>query len=111
MDKFDGRNCGMRSLFFVALAGLAGQLVDGATGMAFGVTSTTVLLASGIAPAIASATVHLAEVGTTLASGVSHSKFGNVDWDKVLWLAVPGAVGGFVGANVLTSLMPRRPNP
>lgn len=94
----------MRSLIFVALAGLAGQLVDGATGMAFGVTSTTVLLASGIAPALASATVHLAEVGTTLASGVSHSKFGNVDWDKVLWLAVPGAVGGFVGANVLVSL-------
>ena len=52
----------------LALVGLAAQLVDGSLGMAYGVTSTTLLLAVGTNPAMASATVHLAEIGTTLAS-------------------------------------------
>ncbi|MPZ66659.1 MAG: TSUP family transporter [Pseudonocardiaceae bacterium] len=94
----------MTSLVLVALAGVAGQLVDGALGMAFGVTSTTVLLTAGFAPAIASASVHLAEVGTTLASGVSHWRFGNIDWSKIGWLAVPGALAAFAGATFLTSI-------
>ncbi len=74
----------MPQLLLLAVVGLAAQLVDGALGMAYGVTSTTLLLAIGTNPAAASATVHLAEIGTTLASGVSHWKFGNVDW-KVVW--------------------------
>lgn len=94
----------MRSLILLALAGVAAQMVDGALGMAFGVTSTTVLLTLGIAPAIASASVHLAEVGTTLASGVSHWRFGNIDWTKIAWLAIPGGAGAFLGASVLTSI-------
>ncbi|QGK70040.1 TSUP family transporter [Allosaccharopolyspora coralli] len=94
----------MGSFVLLALAGLAGQLVDGALGMAFGVTSTTVLLAAGIAPAMASASTHLAEVGTTLASGLSHWRFGNVDWPKIGWLAVPGGISAFVGATFLTSI-------
>jgi len=73
--------------------------------MAYGVTSTTLLLAVGISPALASASVHIAEVGTTLASGVSHWRFGNVDWKKVIWLAVPGGVGAFFGAVVLVSVI------
>jgi uncharacterized membrane protein YfcA len=84
---------------------LIAQLVDGSLGMAYGVTSTTLLLAVGIAPALASASVHIAEVGTTLASGVSHWRFGNVDWSKVGWLAVPGGVGAFLGAVVLVSVI------
>ena len=74
-------------------------------GMAYGVTSTTLLLAVGISPALASASVHIAEVGTTLASGVSHWRFGNVDWKKIVWLAVPGGVGAFFGAVVLVSVI------
>ena len=94
----------MRSLIVLGIVGLIAQLVDGSLGMAYGVTSTTLLLTVGIAPAAASAAVHLSEVGTTLASGVSHWKFGNVDWGKVGWMAIPGGVGAFLGAVVLSSI-------
>ena len=94
----------MRKLLLLGLFGLIAQLVDGTLGMAYGVTSTTLLLTIGTAPAIASATVHLAEVGTTLASGASHWRFGNVDWRTVALLAAPGAVGAFTGAIILSSL-------
>src|ERR671921_2574801 len=96
---------GLRSLIALGIVGLIAQLVDGSLGMAYGVTSTTLLLTVGIAPAAASAAVHMAEVGTTLASGVSHWRFGNVDWSKVLWLAIPGGIGAFLGAVVLSSVI------
>ncbi|MGY1783689.1 sulfite exporter TauE/SafE family protein [Geodermatophilus sp. SYSU D00698] len=94
----------MKTLIVLALAGLGAQLVDGSLGMAYGVTSTTLLLALGTNPAAASATIHLAEIGTTLASGVSHWRFGNVDWKVVAKVGVPGAVGAFAGATVLSNL-------
>ncbi|MFE0672443.1 sulfite exporter TauE/SafE family protein [Streptomyces sp. NPDC058867] len=94
----------MRTLILLALAGLGAQLVDGSLGMAYGVTSTTLLLALGTNPAAASATVHLAEIGTTLMSGASHWRFGNVDWKVVAKIGVPGAVGSFLGATVLSNL-------
>ncbi|MCB7136264.1 sulfite exporter TauE/SafE family protein [Cellulosimicrobium marinum] len=94
----------MRTLLLLALVGLGAQLVDGSLGMAYGVTSTTLLLAIGTNPAAASATVHLAEIGTTLASGAAHWKFGNVDWKVVLRIGVPGAIGAFAGATFLSNL-------
>jgi uncharacterized membrane protein YfcA len=94
----------VRTLVLLGLVGLAAQLVDGSLGMAYGVTSTTLLLAIGANPASASATVHLAEIGTTLASGASHWRFGNVDWKVVLKIGIPGAVGAFAGATVLSRL-------
>lgn len=94
----------MRTLILIGLVGLAAQLVDGSLGMAYGVTTTTLLLAIGTNPAAASATVHLAEIGTTLISGASHWKFGNVDWKVVGKIAVPGAIGAFLGATVLSNL-------
>ncbi|MFI6340653.1 sulfite exporter TauE/SafE family protein [Streptomyces sp. NPDC050535] len=94
----------MRTLILLALAGLGAQLVDGSLGMAYGVTSTTLLLAMGTNPALASATVHLSEIGTTLMSGASHWRFGNVDWKVVARIGVPGAVGSFLGATVLSHL-------
>ncbi|MFJ5259551.1 sulfite exporter TauE/SafE family protein [Streptomyces sp. NPDC088387] len=94
----------MRTLILLALAGLGAQLVDGSLGMAYGVTSTTLLLALGTNPAAASATVHLAEIGTTLMSGASHWRFGNVDWRVVARIGVPGAIGAFLGATVLSRL-------
>ncbi|GAA1985077.1 sulfite exporter TauE/SafE family protein [Amycolatopsis minnesotensis] len=94
----------MRVLVLFGLAGFLAQLVDGTLGMAFGVTSTTTLVALGTTPAVASAAVHLAEVGTSLASGVSHWRFRNIDWRTVGILAVPGAIGAVLGAYVLTSL-------
>ncbi|MCA0144280.1 sulfite exporter TauE/SafE family protein [Blastococcus sp. LR1] len=94
----------MKTLILIALAGLGAQLVDGSLGMAYGVTSTTLLLALGTNPAVASATIHLAEIGTTLASGLSHWKFGNVDWKVVAKIGVPGAIGAFAGATFLSNL-------
>jgi uncharacterized membrane protein YfcA len=94
----------VRRLLVFALAGLFGQLVDGALGMAFGVTTSTVLLTNGFSPAVASASVHLAEVGTTLTSGISHWRFGNVSWPLVRRIGIPGAIGAFAGATVLSSL-------
>ena len=94
----------MKALVLLALVGLGAQLVDGSLGMAYGVTSTTLLLAIGSNPAVASATIHLAEIGTTLASGVAHWKFGNVDWKVVAKVGVPGAVGSFAGATFLSHL-------
>jgi uncharacterized protein len=94
----------VKTLVLLALVGLGAQLVDGSLGMAYGVTSTTLLLAIGTNPAAASATVHFAEIGTSLMSGVAHWKFGNVDWKVVARIGLPGAVGAFVGASVLASL-------
>ncbi|WP_350277312.1 sulfite exporter TauE/SafE family protein [Kribbella sp. HUAS MG21] len=94
----------MRRLILIALLGAVAQLVDGTLGMAYGVTASTALLITGITPAVASASVHLAEVGTTLASGVSHWRFGNVDWRVVALIGAPGAIGAFAGATFLSSL-------
>jgi uncharacterized membrane protein YfcA len=94
----------MERLLLIGVIGFAAQLIDGALGMAYGLTSSTLLLTAGMAPAAASATVHLAELGTTLASGTAHWRFGNVNWRTVRLMAVPGAIGGFVGAIVLVSL-------
>lgn len=94
----------MRRLLVFALVGLGAQLVDGALGMGYGVTSTTLLLLAGLTPAAASASVHFSELGTNLASGLSHWRLRNVDWRVVSRIALPGAVGAFLGATVLSSL-------
>lgn len=94
----------MRMFVVLATVGLVAQLVDGSLGMAYGVTSSTLLLAAGLSPATASASVHLAEVGTTLLSGTAHWRFGNVDWRVVRRIALPGAIGAFLGATVLSSI-------
>lgn len=94
----------MPALIIVALVGLIAQLIDGGLGMGYGVISTSLLLIVGLSPAAASASVHLAEIGTTFVSGISHWRFGNVDWRVVLRIAIPGAIGAFIGATVLSSL-------
>jgi len=94
----------MRKLIVLGLVGLVAQLIDGSLGMAYGVTSSTLLLASGVAPAAASAAVHFSEIGTSVVSGFSHHKLGNVDWRTVGILALPGFVGAFAGATFLASL-------
>ncbi|MDQ3152201.1 MAG: sulfite exporter TauE/SafE family protein, partial [Actinomycetota bacterium] len=94
----------MRIFVIFALGGIVAQLVDGTLGMGYGVTATTVLLAAGTAPAAASAAVHFAKVGTALASGIAHHRFGNVDWPVVSRIAGPGAVGALLGAVLLSSL-------
>ena len=90
-------------LIFVAV-GFVAQMIDGAIGMAYGVTSASVLLSLGIPPATTSACVHAAETFTTAASGAAHWRLGNVDRKLLVRLAVPGMIGGAIGAYVLTAL-------
>jgi uncharacterized protein len=96
---------GMSVSFYVfVIVGLLAQLVDGALGMAYGITSSSLLFGLGMAPAVVSASVHAAEVATTGISGISHGYFGNVDRKLLLKLALPGAAGGALGALLLTHL-------
>src|SRR5256885_16515066 len=96
------------TLIAIAFAGFIAQLVDGSLGMGYGVTSTSLLLTLGLAPALASASVHLAEIGTTAVSGLSHWRMGNVDMRSLLMIGIPGGVGGFPVAGGLAS-PPARP--
>jgi uncharacterized protein len=94
----------INKLIILAIIGFFAQLIDGSLGMGYGISSTTLLLSFGIAPAVASASIHLSEVVTTAVSGVSHLKFGNVDKTMVKQLIIPGAIGAFIGACFLSSL-------
>lgn len=94
----------MRKLLTVTIVGFIAQLIDGSLGMAYGVTSSSLLLMLGMAPAVASASIHMSEVVTTAASGFFHFKFGNVDRGTVLKLILPGGVGAFIGACFLSNI-------
>ncbi len=87
-----------------ALVGFLAQLVDGCLGMAYGVLSNTLMLALGKPPALASASLKVAETFTTAVSGASHWRLGNVDWKLVRKLAIPGVLGGVLGAYILTNV-------
>jgi len=84
--------------------GFAAQLVDGALGMAYGVTASSLLLGVGVPPALSSATVHAAECFTTGTSAISHHAFGNIDKHLFRRLLLPGMLGAAVGAYVLVHL-------
>ena len=90
--------------WIILLIGFAAQMVDGALGMAYGVTASSFLLAAGLPPLQVSATVHLAETFTTGASAISHHRFGNVDRELFKRLVVPGVLGAAIGAYLLTAL-------
>jgi uncharacterized protein len=94
----------MLRLLMMMLIGLFAQLLDGSLGMSYGVSTTTFLLVAGLSPAAASSISHMAGVGTTTASGISHWRFHNLNKHLVKWIMVPGAVGAFVGAFLLTSI-------
>jgi uncharacterized protein len=94
----------MDEILVFALVGFAAQLVDGALGMAYGITATSAMLSLGVAPAVASASVHAAEVVTTGVSGLAHWQFGNVDRELFRKLVIPGMIGGAIGAYLLASI-------
>ena len=92
-------------IFWSAVAvGFLAQIIDGALGMAYGITATTFLLSSGVPPAAASASVHIAEVFTTGLSGISHAKLGNVNKKLFLSLLLPGMLGAILGAYLVTQV-------
>jgi uncharacterized membrane protein YfcA len=94
----------MPSVSICILVGFVAQLIDGALGMAYGVSCTTFLMTFGLTPAMASASVKTSEVFTTAVSGLSHLRLGNVDRQLFLKLCLPGIIGGVIGAFVLTHL-------
>ncbi|HYD26155.1 sulfite exporter TauE/SafE family protein [Brevundimonas sp.] len=94
----------MDTFLLFLMVGFLAQAVDGALGMAYGVISSSVLLAFGVPPATASASVHGAEVFTTAASAGSHVWHRNVDWRLLAPLATAGVIGGCIGAYVLTGI-------
>lgn len=94
----------METFFLFLLVGFLAQAVDGALGMAYGVVSNTVLLALGVPPAAASASVHAAEVFTTGASATSHVLNKNVTWSLFVPLAIAGVIGGAAGAYLLSGI-------
>jgi len=92
------------TILLYVLVGFAAQMIDGALGMAYGVSSNTFLLSVGVPPAIASGSVHLAETCTTAVSGISHWRLGNVDKDLFKKLIIPGVLGAVSGAYILTRI-------
>lgn len=99
-----GETLSSNAFWMAAAVGFFAQAVDGALGMAYGVTATTFLLGTGASPAVASASVHIAEIFTTGFSGMSHVKFGNVNKQLFLRLLIPGILGGILGAIVITQI-------
>jgi len=93
----------MELLFFSIIVGFIAEMIDNTLGMAYGVTSNSFLLSFGLAPAVASATVHTAEVFTTAVAGVSHFKLGNVDKKLFLNLVIPGVLMAAFGAYFLVN--------
>jgi len=86
------------------VVGFVAQMVDGAIGMAYGISASTALLSMGVPPATASACVHAAETFTTGASGLAHWKLGNIDKKLLARLIIPGMIGGALGAYALSNL-------
>lgn len=95
-----------QSILTFIIVGFIAQLIDGALGMAYGVSANAFLLSLGVSPAAASASIHAAEVLITGISGISHWRFGNIHLDLVKGLLVPGVIGGAIGAYLLTLLTP-----
>ncbi|GGD22562.1 sulfite exporter TauE/SafE family protein [Pontibacillus salipaludis] len=94
----------MRKLLIFAFVGFFAQLIDGALGMSYGLSSSSLLLAYGVAPAVASSSIHMSEIATTAVSGYSHYKFKNIDKSLILPLIIPGSISAFCGAAFLSSL-------
>jgi hypothetical protein len=92
------------TIFLFIFAGFLAQMVDGSIGMAYGVSSTSLLLSIGVPPAAASASVHTAEVFTTFVSGISHWRLKNIDKKLFSSLVIPGVIGGIIGAFILSNI-------
>lgn len=92
-----------KDLWYYVLAGFVAQMIDGALGMAYGVTASTFLLSMGVPPSASSASVHTAEIATSGVSGLMHLRFGNVNTKLFKMLLLPGILGAILGAYILSS--------
>ncbi|MCE7064277.1 TSUP family transporter [Dyadobacter sp. CY326] len=89
--------------FYYVLGGFVAQMIDGALGMAYGVTAATFLLTLGVPPSAVSASVHSSEIFTSGVSGYMHLKFGNVNSKLFAKILFPGVLGAIAGAYLLSS--------
>ena len=87
----------LRYIILIVFAFVA-EIIDGGLGMGYGVSLTSFLLSIGFATAVASASVHMSEIFTTIVSGVSHFRFGNFDKKIFKFLIFGGLPGGILGA-------------
>lgn len=92
------------TFFLFILAGFVAQIIDGALGMAYGVSCTSLLLSLGVPVRFASASVHTAEIFTTGVSGLSHIHFKNIDKKLFFKIVVTGAIGAMLGAYLLSGI-------
>jgi len=88
-------------LIFIAI-GFIAQLIDGALGMAYGLTTITFLLNFGLPPVSASAVSHASECITTTFSAIAHQRFGNINPKFFFGLLLPGIFGALIGIFILT---------
>jgi uncharacterized membrane protein YfcA len=102
--NLSGLEIGSDFLLF-ALIGFIAQLIDGALGMAYGVSCSSLLLYSGVPPKVASAAVHIAEIFTTGVSGLSHIRMKNIDQNLFLKIAIPGSIGAAIGAFLISKMI------
>jgi uncharacterized membrane protein YfcA len=102
--EFENEIKNVNGLIILTIAGFLAQLIDGSMGMAFGVVTSSFLIFLAYQPALASAIVHASEVVTSLISGVAHIRSRNVDWQALVRVAIPGAIGAFLGAFFLSSI-------
>jgi uncharacterized protein len=91
-------------IFYFIMAGFVAQMIDGALGMAYGVTATTFLTSVGISPLFATASVHSSEIFTSGVSGYMHLKFGNVNSRLFKAVLIPGVIGAALGAFLITAI-------
>jgi len=95
---------GSTSLVVFLIIGFFAQFIDGTVGMGYGAFSGSLLIGMGVMPALASASIHTAEIFVSLFSGVSHLRFGNVRKDWLRLLVIPGVIGGAAGAYFVASI-------
>ncbi|MBK9592845.1 MAG: sulfite exporter TauE/SafE family protein [Crocinitomicaceae bacterium] len=94
---------GWSTIFTFVAVGFAAQMIDGSLGMAYGISCSSFLMATGVTPVLASASVHVAEVFTTASSGFFHWKLGNFDKKLFRRIAIPGVLGAIGGAYLLSN--------
>lgn len=94
---------GWKTIFIFIGVGFIAQLIDGSLGMAYGISCSSILIATGVSPVLASASVHVAEVFTTASSGFFHWRVGNFDKKLFRKIAIPGVLGAIAGAFLLSN--------
>lgn len=87
---------------YFMLGGFIAQMIDGALGMAYGVSASTFLMSFGVSPAVASMSVHTSEIFTSGVSGFMHLRFGNVNNKLFKTILIPGVLGSIIGAYILS---------